>query len=106
MKHFHIYQRIKNRPTYFRCIHPDCKHYLEKELVIGRRAECPYCHDDYVIQRRDLNNKTPHCSNCIAPGYENNTKTTKMKPKDKLRVTKLQTLFEDKVSKFLEGVER
>ena len=50
----HIYERSVTNHTIYRCTHPDCKHYQKREYLIGKRAECPKCHEFFIISKSDL----------------------------------------------------
>ena len=64
LKHLHTYERM-NRPkdSYFRCIHPDCTHYIHKSLLSGKRASCS-CGEEFILTLDDLKLKNPHCAFC------------------------------------------
>ena len=44
----HYYRRVRmgkdKKYVVFRCILPNCSHYVPKELAIGRQAVCWKCH--------------------------------------------------------------
>jgi hypothetical protein len=64
MKHTHTYRRVKNRPNYYQCIHPDCSHYIHKDLILNKRAICPLCGQEYILESRLIRLKQPHCFDC------------------------------------------
>lgn len=53
-KHLHIYQRSVDNKEVYRCIHPDCPHYQRRAYLVGKRAECPKCHQPFIIQQVDV----------------------------------------------------
>jgi len=63
MKHYHTYERMKDRREYYRCIHPDCSHYIKKTLLHGKRAAC-LCGDTFILTHAQLRLRKPHCPNC------------------------------------------
>lgn len=63
MKHLHTYQRLRNKPNIYRCVHPDCSHTSRKELMLGKRAMC-FCGNEYFLNSNILKLKNPHCPNC------------------------------------------
>lgn len=69
-QHVHKYQRVvfnrKGNGDYivYRCMLPDCKHYLRAEMVVGQKSICPKCGDVFIFGRADLERKKPHCLNC------------------------------------------
>lgn len=62
--HLHIYKRIRGRSKYYRCAHPDCSHYNHKDLLLDKRAMCPYCGQSYILNWQSLRLAVPHCENC------------------------------------------
>ena len=66
INHTHTYKRIRSRPSYYQCSHPDCSHYIHKSLITFKRATCPYCLDEFILEPRLLRLSVPHCSNCTA----------------------------------------
>lgn len=64
-KHLHTYQRVKGKRDVYKCIHPDCTHFTQKELIVGKRADCPFCHNSFVLSKEALRLAKPHCSTCV-----------------------------------------
>lgn len=62
-KHFHTYKRSKNK-NIFRCTKPDCTHYNTKEMITGKRAECPVCHGTFILSTDSLRRAEPRCLSC------------------------------------------
>lgn len=48
----------------YKCIDPDCYFYMKAGDLIGKRAMCPTCITDYVLDRSKLMKKKPHCNKC------------------------------------------
>lgn len=67
-KHLHIYERIRGKGganTRYRCIHPDCTHYILAELLGGKRALCSICKTNEIkISDEDLRRKHFRCADC------------------------------------------
>ena len=70
MKHIHRYKRVnlattphKKYPVY-RCILPNCNHYISPALLIGKQASCPRCGVEYVITADLARLVKPHCRKC------------------------------------------
>ena len=61
---WHIWERVKTKKHLYRCIHPDCPTYKNKEMLTGKRAECPKCHELYILTYEKLRNKLPTCDMC------------------------------------------
>lgn len=69
--HIHEYVRVqdpfpeKKRPIRYRCAHPDCTHYMEKELLLGKRTICSICHTtETVMDYENLRRVRPNCFKC------------------------------------------
>lgn len=66
-KHLHTYEKRpkvkgeKSGVTIYRCIDPDCSHKIVREDLFGKRANCPYCGEPYILNPRILRLKLPHC---------------------------------------------
>lgn len=65
--HTHIYKANASGKIY-RCTIDGCPHHLNKELLEGRTAQCPYCGTSYSITRVMLKRKVLHCGNCTNHG--------------------------------------
>ena len=65
-KHLHTYERIKGRPEYFRCIHPECNHYIHRDLLPNKLAMCK-CNTEFILTPQQLKLKSPHCDDCTNP---------------------------------------
>lgn len=63
-KHLHTYRRIKERPDYYACIHPDCTHYINKMFLHNKRARCYYCGEPFIISSDILRYSKLRCSEC------------------------------------------
>lgn len=71
---FHKYQRVQNgwkkdsqgkRTTspyiVFKCLVDGCKHFISEDLAEGRKAQCFYCGDTYILTGYVKRLKFPHC---------------------------------------------
>jgi formylmethanofuran dehydrogenase subunit E len=68
--HLHKYERAvlgKNNYVVFRCILPNCAHYISKELVKGKICLCNRCNEPMIMDTRASNMQKPHCKPCIRP---------------------------------------
>ena len=81
-KHLHIYERIRERPKYYRCIHPDCTHYMHRMYLKSKRATCYVCGDSFVISPKILQYAKLRCEDCRVG-----------KPKDKEAENKLMEMI-------------
>lgn len=73
-KHIHQYKRadigVSKEYIVYRCVLPDCGHYLVPNLVEGRECLCPRCGDTFIIEKSHLSLANPHCDNCIVKREE------------------------------------
>lgn len=62
-RHIHKYIRKKLGRTYviYKCVLPNCAHYLSKDLILGRNSICWRCGNVFTITKH---HKKPHCVNC------------------------------------------
>lgn len=63
----HQYQRITRKPSnsiIYRCILPNCSHYIEEWLAWGKITICHNCKEQYVLRKRKNNQAKPKCDNC------------------------------------------
>jgi ribosomal protein S27AE len=72
MKHIHRYKKVNLATTphkeylVYRCILPNCNHYLQPALLIGKQASCPRCGEEYIIAADLARLTKPHCRKCTA----------------------------------------
>lgn len=97
LKHLHTFIRDKSRTrtratgvVTFKCTDPKCWFYAVGERILGKAAICPYCGQEYVVTRFDLQLKRPHCKNCT---------TSKKKQQEKQELTGLEKLINDLLEK-------
>lgn len=86
-EHLHLYKKInlsqtrgKDYPVY-KCMKPDCSHYLPIILAEGKLCECNRCGEPMVITRHTLTCMSgskpmakPHCPNCTKSKKRDNIK--------------------------------
>lgn len=63
LKHTHSYTRYRKK--YFRCTHPECTHYIDKEFLKGKLNRCA-CGVEFILTSEDLKRALPKCKNCSA----------------------------------------
>ena len=70
MKHAHRYKKVNLASSpgkvyiVYRCMLPDCNHYLKPELLIGKRANCWRCGENFVVTAEMARLAKPHCKKC------------------------------------------
>lgn len=63
--HLHIYEKVGNKDsTQFRCNDPDCSHLSQYALIEGKRAICGRCYNNFILTKKSLKWKVPHCDRC------------------------------------------
>jgi formylmethanofuran dehydrogenase subunit E len=62
--HMHSYVRSRQNKNIFRCVHPDCTHYHQKDFLEGKRAVCSLCGETFILDRIQLRNRVPRCEDC------------------------------------------
>lgn len=65
-KHIHEYSRSRTNKKIYRCVHPECTHYNQKEFLEGKKARCRKCHQPFILDKTQLKNKDPRCLKCSA----------------------------------------
>ena len=65
----HKYERTKLGKKYiiFRCMIPNCSHYIPESLIKGRISICWRCGEQFVIDREAAELARPHCKDCTKP---------------------------------------
>lgn len=66
--HLHRYTKVKlgdNGFTVFKCNRPGCAHYIRTELAEGRLCICNRCDKEMILDKRAMQLKKPHCSECV-----------------------------------------
>lgn len=65
IKHTHTYGKMKNRPGYWKCNHPECTHYVHRDFVMGKASLCNQCGGIIpVLNHHHLALVKPLCINC------------------------------------------
>jgi len=67
-KHAHKYYRAEVAGTrVWACALPDCTHYMPKHmegLVLGKKAICWTCNEEFILDSEALKEDKPRCANC------------------------------------------
>ena len=69
-KHLHLYKKVNISRSgepfiVFKCMKPDCSHYIRVELVENKHCECNRCHEPMIMTKSAMSLTLPHCSNCV-----------------------------------------
>lgn len=60
----HQYERSKVNKEIYRCIHPQCTHYMNRAYLEGKLAICYGCKNPFKLTWQQLRNKRPVCEFC------------------------------------------
>lgn len=74
----HKYERVKlgaKKWEVYKCVKPNCPHWIRQELVAGKVTECWRCGQEVVMTKPMAKQKKPHCLNCTRP-YNRHQSTT------------------------------
>lgn len=66
VKHAHRLRRMtyKNGTEMYICTLPDCSFKDQTEALLGKRAMCNLCGDEFIMNAYQIRLKSPHCTNC------------------------------------------
>lgn len=64
--HLHKYKKVNlgNNYLVFKCIKPDCSHYIRMDLVEGKLCECNRCGEPMMMNKISMQLTKPHCTEC------------------------------------------
>lgn len=68
-EHIHKYKRAElgnNGYVIYRCMLPNCSHYLAQHLAVGRSSICWKCGDEFTMTMTSVKRSKPKCLECIA----------------------------------------
>ena len=66
--HLHMYKRHAEKERIFRCMDPDCSHYIDVGFLEGKRSACPFCTEPFILTEVQLKNQFPRCDACKGSG--------------------------------------
>lgn len=70
-KHVHSYRRVRDkiRKDLWMCADPECPTRTTSKWLLGKKAKCFYCGEDFIITSKKLNKQGfLHCDNCKRGG--------------------------------------
>lgn len=70
-KHIHKYQKFewgRKRTIIWRCILPNCPHYLHPEFIVGKQSICHRCDEVFLLSKDKLARAKPLCDICSGRG--------------------------------------
>jgi hypothetical protein len=56
--------KYKTGSTVFFCTLPDCHFKIDAALALGKRALCPVCNEEFIINEYTIKLVKPHCDKC------------------------------------------
>lgn len=65
-KHAHKLRRLtyKTGTSIYFCTLPDCFFKVQCEVMLGKKAACNLCGDEFVMNEYQIKLKSPHCMRC------------------------------------------
>ena len=81
LKHTHQYIRFHSRPKYMRCAHPECTHFILRELTVGKKSVCNGCGKEFILEWRNLRLAKPlgPCCSMLKVDKDARERTEKLK---------------------------
>lgn len=67
LKHTHVLRKIRGTTgdnLSFMCNDPKCTWKQPADLLDGKQFKCPYCNQPYLLTRRLMRLRFPHCKLC------------------------------------------
>lgn len=69
-KHIHKFLKVNltgkdGKYSVMKCIHSGCPFYINSKLSFGYQVECWRCGEVFTMTVKNVNQKKPHCSDCI-----------------------------------------
>lgn len=86
-EHIHTYERPRWNRNIYRCVAPDCSHYIQKKYLLGKYSKCPECGNQFILDREKLLRAKPRCDFC-----SNTKKSRQLKAVGEVK--ELQEIFE------------
>ena len=65
--HIHQYEKVKwgaKQTVIWKCMLPDCSHYLHVEFIMGKLCRCFKCGRTFEMTTAKLLRKRPKCDDC------------------------------------------
>lgn len=64
LNHTHTLVKYQKRPGYYRCAHPECTYFADRELCVGKKTCCTSCGDEFILDADMARRARPRCLNC------------------------------------------
>lgn len=67
IKHLHRYKRTIIGRSYrvYKCVKPDCTHYIPLHMAENKACECNRCFNPMILTKEAMRLAKPHCTDCI-----------------------------------------
>ena len=67
-KHLHKYRRVRQgkdkKYIIFKCIEPQCSHFIRKDMIEGKLSSCNSCDSPFIIDKYAMLLAKPKCVSC------------------------------------------
>lgn len=109
--HTHKYKLVHQYPgqptKVYRCMLPNCRHFLQLTMIEGQLSVCWACANDFVIKGRAIGKVRPICDSCLAKSTKGNPNFIRNKKKMKRTVDVSDTTIFSRLSQQLaNAIER
>ena len=65
LTHTHTYARLDKERGLYKCAHPQCTHFIDRKLLVGKESVCNSCGTEkFILTWKDLRMAAPKCQNC------------------------------------------
>jgi hypothetical protein len=68
LRHTHKYHKLDD--NLWHCAHPDCSHYMPKNVASsmpGKRSICWRCEKEFILTPVNMREEQPQCDYCLNP---------------------------------------
>jgi hypothetical protein len=60
----HTYKRSDTNEEIYKCLHPYCTHYINRDFLENKASLCPKCGEEMILTRQALKKRIPVCLQC------------------------------------------
>lgn len=64
-QHSYVFYKTTKKHKYFKCNDPNCTHFLDAAMLLGKKTLCPKCKESvFILTHQALKRKRPLCLSC------------------------------------------